>query len=76
MDNDQYLNVPTGEHSPDKGWSRHASISVYEATCDVCGETSPVLATNSSDMEYGDVLICQECANKAFRDFLQAAAQE
>lgn len=52
------------------GWGTNGRIEVRIGECDVCKKVDiPVIAIDSSDMEYGSGHICEACAMKVFSEF-------
>lgn len=43
------------------GYGRSKVVECEIATCDVCHSTTRVLSFDSSDYEYGSVLVCKPC---------------
>ena len=61
--------TPKGEVEFSGGYGRIGTIGVYpKATCDVCHEIKPCIISDGSEGEYGGGAICQDCANKMFKD--------
>lgn len=65
----KYVHIET-PLADEKGYGRSVAFRLYVDRCDVCGkENAPVLAVDTSQEEYGDGLICQDCTIAAFQLF-------
>jgi len=53
----------------DAGYNRTGSIEIVKlGVCDGCRSRGPVIATDSSEGEYGCGFICKMCADELFRE--------
>ena len=52
-------------------YNRSKTVAVLYATCDKCKtENTIVIATDTSDGEYGDLYICMDCINEIYDKFI------
>jgi hypothetical protein len=56
----------------DGGYGRVGTVAVQLDKCDICGETKPCLATDSTEGEYAPSVLCLPCIALIFEEEFNA----